>query len=109
MINRPIMLLTVLMTLGGTAIASTGNPSVPVNTETVAAEIARAEAARQQAAEAGAEWLQTGALIEQAREAAASENWNLALTLARQARQQGELAVQQSQRESEAWRNRVLR
>jgi histidyl-tRNA synthetase len=109
MINRPIMLLTVLLTLAGTAVASTENNVEAVSAETVAAEIALAESARQGAAEAGAEWLQTGSLLEQAQQAAENENWHLALTLARQAREQGELAIQQSQRESEAWRSRVVR
>ena len=109
MINRVMTLLTVLLTLAGAALASTEDPGAPVNAKTVAAEIAMAESARQRAAEAGAEWLQTGSLLEQARQAAENENWQLALTLARQAREQGELAVQQSQRESEAWRGRVVR
>jgi histidyl-tRNA synthetase len=109
MINRLITLLTVLLTLAGKAIASADAPVAPVDAKTVAAEIAMAESTRQRAAAAGAEWLQTGSLVEQARQAAENENWHLALTLARQAREQSELAVQQSQRESEAWRNRVVR
>lgn len=83
--------------------------SLIANAETVASALAQAEAARQLAADARAEWLQTGSLIEQARTAAESENWQEALALANQARMQSELAVEQAERESVAWRERVVR
>jgi len=82
--------------------------AVPANAETVANEIASAEASRQRAAEAGAEWVDTGSLIQQATQAAEMEDWQRALELARRAKQQGELAVEQAARESVAWRERVV-
>jgi hypothetical protein len=82
---------------------------VAANGETVAQELALAEAARLRAAATGAEWLQTGSLIDQAKQAVEDEEWQLALALARKAKQQGELAIEQAERESVAWRSRVIR
>lgn len=79
------------------------------NADKVATELALAETARQRAAEARAEWLRTSSLIEEAREAAQNEQWQQAWELAREARLQGELAVEQAERESVAWRERVVR
>ena len=82
---------------------------VAVTPDSALAEIERAEAARQAAAELGYEWLKTKALIQQAREAAAEENWQHAVELATEARLQGELAAAQAEREAEAWQRRVVR
>ena len=70
---------------------------------------ATAERLRQSAASAGAEWLKTESLLIQAQEAAASGNWNPALQLTAKACQQAELALQQAQYESEAWKARVIK
>lgn len=71
--------------------------------------IEQAEAARREAAERGAEWLATRSLIEQARREADEGNWRQAADLAEQALQQGNLAVEQAERESGAWQDRVVR
>lgn len=68
-----------------------------------------AENLRQAAAGAGAEWLKTESLLIRAREEAASGNWNPALQLTAKACQQAELALQQAQYESEAWKIRVIK
>jgi len=68
-----------------------------------------AESLRQAAASAGAEWLKTESLLIRASEEAASGNWNLALQLTAKACQQAELALQQAQYESEAWKSRVIK
>ena len=68
-----------------------------------------AENLRQAAASAGAEWLKTESLLARAREEAASGNWNPALQLTAKACQQAELALQQAQYESEAWKSRVIK
>ena len=48
-------------------------------------------------------------IADQARQEAEQGNWDMAIELAIKAKQQGELAVIQAERESIAWRNRVLR
>jgi hypothetical protein len=68
-----------------------------------------AEALRAEAAEAGAEWLNTGALLQQAREAASDGDPDTALKLVEQARFQAEAALKQAEREAEMWQHRVLR
>lgn len=106
--NRIFLLLPVFFLLCG-APRMLPAMEAPANAQTVAHEIDLAEASRQEAAEARAEWLQTGSLIEEAKRAAESEDWQQALALARQAKQQAELAVEQAERESVAWRSRVVR
>ena len=71
--------------------------------------IESAEHARQQAAAIGAEWLETGRLIDQARQAAEAEEWGQALELSGAAEQQARLAMEQAEREAEAWQRRVVR
>lgn len=84
-------------------------PTAPLDAGAVAKLIQQAEAARRHAAEQGAEWLETGDLIEIARREAGQGNWEQAAALAEQALRQGELAAAQAERESEAWRARVVR
>jgi hypothetical protein len=67
-----------------------------------------AEQLRQTAASAGAEWLKTEELLLQSRAEAKNENWSPALQLAQKACQQAELALQQAEYESEAWKHRVV-
>ena len=100
--------LAVLCTTPQVLLAMEATTEASANGETVAIELALAEASRQSAAEAGAEWLETGSLIEQAKHAAENEDWRQALKLALQAKKQSELAVAQAQQESVAWRDRVL-
>lgn len=75
----------------------------------VATRIDEAEESRRQAAELGAEWLETRDLIAQAREAAGLGKLQQAIDLAELARTQGELAAAQAAREAQAWRQRVVR
>jgi len=72
-------------------------------------QFSAAENLRQAAASAGAEWLKTESLLISAREEAASGNWNLAVQSTAKACQQAELALQQAQYESEAWKSRVIK
>jgi hypothetical protein len=110
--NRIFLLLPVFVLLCGTPRlipameAATGAPG---SAQTVAHELDLAEASRKDAEEAGAEWLQTSSLIEKAKQAAENGDWQEALALSRQARQQAELALAQAERESVAWRARVVR
>lgn len=84
-------------------------PGLPLGPSEAASMIEQAEAARREAAERGAEWLATRSLIDQAREAVAMGDWQQAADLAGQALQQGNLAVEQAERESGAWQDRVVR
>ena len=84
-------------------------PVPGASSESFAAMLLAAQSAQKAAAAAGAEWLETGALIDQARRDAEQENWDIAIELAIKAKQQGELAVMQAERESIAWHNRVVR
>ena len=109
--SRIFLLLLALVLLYSTPQESLGMKNAAeasVNEETVAIELALAEASRQSAAEAGVEWLETGPLIEQAKHAAENEEWRQASALAIRAKMQSELAVAQAQRESVAWRERVI-
>jgi hypothetical protein len=72
-------------------------------------QLAEAEQLRQEAAAAGAEWLQTERLLEQAREEAAQGDTQSALALVAEARFQAEAALRQAEHEAEAWRDRVVR
>ena len=112
MTSRIFLLLPALFLLFGTPRmipAMEAATEAPANAQTVAHELDLAEASRHEAEEAGAEWLKTGSLIEEAKQAAENEDWQQALALSRQARQQAELALAQAERESVAWRARVIR
>ena len=89
--------------------SSQAEAAVPFSAESATRSIGRAEAARHQAAELHVEWLETHSLIEQARKEAGLGHYEKAMALADKARQQGELAVEQYERESEAWQRRVVR
>ena len=91
------------------AIAPSSQAEAPAGEQSARERIDQAEAARRKAAEHGAEWLKTRSLIEQARREADQGNWQQAEALAEQALQQGILAVAQAERESEAWRDRVVK
>lgn len=69
----------------------------------------QAEALRAEAASAGAEWLRTGTLLEQARQAQADGDEETASKLVEKARFQAEAALKQAEVEKDMWRNRVLR
>lgn len=71
-------------------------------------QLAEAERLRVQAAEAGYEWLETAALIQQARVAAANGDLDNAKALVEKARFQAETAIKQAAHETEAWRSRVV-
>ena len=95
------------------AAAPAGEPPPPpgshIGPDEAASTIEQAEAARREAAERGAEWLTTQSLIEQARREVELGDWQRAADLAEQALQQGKLAIEQAERESRAWRDRVVR
>ncbi len=71
--------------------------------------LAEAEQLRLEAAAAGAEWLQTEGLLDQARDEAAAGNLDTALALIDKARFQAEAALRQAEYESTAWQNRVIK
>jgi hypothetical protein len=71
--------------------------------------LTEAERLRVEAAAAGAEWLQTGSLLEQARVQATAGNMDAALALVDKAQFQAEAALRQAEHESTAWQNRVIK
>lgn len=104
------VLLVAIPTRGAWAEESTLASRVdPVSAETVHELIREAETARSRAAELRAEWLDTARLIDAARKLAESGELQQAAERADLARQQGELAVAQAERESAAWQRRVIR
>jgi hypothetical protein len=70
---------------------------------------AEAESLRVEAAALGWEWIDTGNLLEQAREVAAKGDEEKALELVEKARFQAEAAIKQAEHEAEAWKGRVVR
>jgi len=108
-----VLLLAVMLTActGNETPEQTAGKTAPVpgaTSESFTAMLLAAQSAQKAAAAAGAEWLETGALIDQARLDAEQGNWDIAIELAEKAKQQGELAVTQAERESIAWHNRVV-
>ena len=73
------------------------------------ARLAKAEGLLQQAADAGYEWLETAALLEQARTEMEDGNLDSALALIEKAQFQAEAALVQAEREAEAWKSRVVK
>lgn len=69
---------------------------------------AAAEQLRSEASAAGAEWFETGKLLEQAKEAADGGNMDTAYLLLEKARFQAETAIKQAEQESSAWADRVV-
>ena len=106
--STPVRLLAALLLLLTLPPPATAQDAVDA-AESANGAIHRAETARRAAAGAGAEWLETGKLIEKARQAADDGDFEQAEALAEKARQQGELAVAQAQREAGAWQQRVVR
>ena len=72
-------------------------------------EYAATEQWRTAAAEAGYEWIETGKLLEEAREQEARGNREAAFALLAKARFQAEAAIKQAEHEADAWRGRVVR
>ena len=70
---------------------------------------AEAERWRALAAAAGYEWIETSKLLQQAETAADAGDMEEALRLLEKAQFQAEAAVRQSEHETEAWRDRVIR
>jgi hypothetical protein len=68
-----------------------------------------AESLRQQAAAQGYEWIATAGLLEQAETLAADGDTEGALALLEQARFQSAAALEQAEREAQAWQGRVLK
>ena len=71
-------------------------------------QISVAEHLRQTAASKGAEWLETENLLIRSREEAGDGNWDAAFQLLQKACAQAELALQQAEYESKAWKSRVV-
>lgn len=88
--------------------AAAATPEAPT-ASSVSTLIQQAERTRLVAAERGTEWLKTSELIQDARQAAADGRLDQAAQLAQEALTLGELAIEQADREAEAWRNRVPR
>lgn len=105
-----LLLATLLMavTMPG-LLAADAAPTKPLSEEAVTELIHQAEAARSRAAELRAEWLKTRALIDEAKKLAEKGDLQQAAERAELARQQGELAAAQAERESGAWQRRVVR
>jgi len=101
------LILTVLVATAMMSDLQAAN-AAPVDTEAVQKLIRDAEAARSRAAGLGAEWLETRKLITEARQLAENGDLQRAAERAEEARQQGELATAQAERESTAWRRRVV-
>lgn len=97
--SKPGIALAVLAAVFSTAGCST----------TFERRLAEAEQLRLQAAAAGAEWLQTEALLEQARNEAAAGDLDTASALVDEAQFQAEAALRQAEHESTAWQNRVIK
>lgn len=72
-------------------------------------EYDEAERLRTRAAEAGYEWIETEALLQQALDAHAGGDAGTAQELVRRARFQAEAAIAQADAEAEAWKSRVVR
>jgi len=108
MSSRPVRLLTALLFLLAVPPPATAQDAAATAASADGA-IRQADIARRAAAEAGAEWLETGELIEKARQAADEGDFEQAAALAEKARQQGDLAVAQAQREAVSWQQRVVR
>jgi len=68
-----------------------------------------AEQRRLEAAARGYEWIGTAALLEQAEAEATAGNEDAALALVDQARAQADAALQQADREADAWQRRVIK
>jgi hypothetical protein len=86
---------------------ATGQPAARDH-DNYASLLIEAEELQQAAADAGAEWLQTGSLISEARHQAEQENWGEAIDALSKAKRQSELALAQAEHESDAWKSRVL-
>ena len=70
---------------------------------------AEADAFRLEAAAQGYEWLETAALLDEAREQVEQGDVATALVLIDKARFQAEAALLQAEREQEAWKGRVVK
>jgi len=81
----------------------------PVHGDEFQLRFDEAERLRAKAAAAGAEWRDTGALLDEARAAAGRGETGKALALVEQARFQAAAAISQAEREAEAWKKRVVR
>ena len=101
------LMLTVLVAATMIAGLQAANATA-VDTEAVQELIREAEAARSRAAGLGAEWLETRNLIAEARQLIENGDLQKAAQRAEEARQQGELAAAQAERESADWRRRVV-
>jgi len=80
-----------------------------LDAEAVIEMIEQAEAARNRASDLRAEWLETRALIDEARRAADLGEPERAAQLAALAQWQSKLAAEQALREAEDWKRRAVR
>jgi len=105
----PLLAVSLLAAAPGPLLGLEVSRELPITADQAESAIKAAEAVRKRAAAAGNEWLQTGSLLEEAREAVSNEQWQRALERAQHATRQSELAIEQAERESTAWRERVVR
>ena len=105
--TRAVCVLLAAMLLGAAAAAQSAD--APLTASSVESLIEHAVQTRVQAADMGAEWLETRTLVERAREQLEQGNLEQAASLADRARKQGELAIEQATREANAWKQRVIR
>lgn len=103
-----VSVITLFIIHGMTELQASGSEQSP-KPDQVMSLIEQAEMARQSSSQAGAEWLRTGELIEEAHRHAEDGDWQRAEAAARLALRQSELALEQAARESSAWKDRVLR
>jgi hypothetical protein len=108
---KSVLLVSIIILFGTQVLGNlqAAGSDQPPATDEVMSLIEQAEMVRQRASQAGAEWLRTGQLIDQARQHAEAGEWRRADATARLALRQGELALEQSVRESGTWEDRVLR
>ena len=95
--KKTILIASLSLTLG--ACATTGNQATAAS---AASAIAAAQAAKSQAAEAGYEWRDTGAIIDDARKAAEAKEFSKASELAAKAERQSVAALKQYEAQKNA-------
>jgi len=104
--KRIIMLLTSLVFLSGCATATTPDAPAAAGGDFAAAWEA-ADARRKEAGKLGAEWRDTGKMLDQARKASDKGEADKAMKLVAKAQEQSEDAIAQYERESAQWATRV--
>ena len=79
-----------------------------INNRLFEKQITMAENLRLEAANAGAEWLETEGLLVRSQNQADNDNWDEAFQLVQKACLQAELALRQAEYEEKSWEKRVV-